>query len=491
MKSEGMAIERYLRRPLPNRRDLVAVLFRQRRVILAMFALAVIAVLASGAWLPKYQSHMKIVVRRQRSDAIVSPSATEPQQFDDQVSESDLNTEVELLNSEDLLRDVVLKTGLAGNLNSLSEHAREKKIARATGQLGKDLTIEAVHKANVISVYYKTRDPQKAAQVLNTLKDDYLEKHMAARHSSGESKFFEQEAQRYKQDLDATQQKLAKFTSETHVVSAEVERDGALRQANEFDTAASQAETAVRETKHRVDALQQQLTNTPERIQTVVRTSANEQLFQQLKSTLLNLELKRTELLTKYEPTYRLVQEVDKQIADTKSSIAAEEAKPDQDVTMDQNPTYLTLKTELARAQADLEGLQARALAARAAADSYQKKAQQLDQDQLVQEGLIRDAKTQEANYLLYDHKGEEARISDALDQRGILNVALAEQPLVPVLPTRSRMNFGILMLVMAGTFGLTAGFVVDFMDQSFRTPKEVSNYLGTPVLAALPRRTV
>ena len=484
-----MAIERYLRRPLPNRRDLVAVLFRQRRVILAMFALAVIGVLASGAWLPKYQSHMKIVVRRQRSDAIVSPSATEPQQYDDQVSESDLNTEAELLNSEDLLRKVVIDTGLAGNLDSLSERAKDKKIARATGELGKNLSIDVVHKANVISVYYKTRNPQKSVQVLNALKDEYLAKHMEARHSSGESKFFEQEAQRYKQDLDATQQKLAKFTNDTHVVSAEVERDGALRQANEFDTAASQAETAVRETKHRVDALEAQLKNTPERIQTSVRTSANTQLFQQLKGTLLNLELKRTELLTKYEPTYRLVQEVDQQIADTKSSIAAEEAKPDQDVTMDQNPTYLTLKTELARAQADLEGLQARASAARSAAEAYQKKAQQLDQDQLVQEGLIRDAKTQEANYLLYDHKGEEARISDALDQRGILNVALAEQPLVPVLPTRSRMNFGILMLVMAGAFSLTSAFVVDFMDQSFRTPEEVTNYLGTPVLAALPKR--
>lgn len=490
MKTEGMAIERYLRRPLPTRRDLVAVLFRQRRVILGMFALAILAVLASGAWLPKYQSHMKILVRRQRSDAIVSPSATEPQQYDDQVSESDLNTEAELLNSEDLLRTVAMETNLAGNLNGLSDRAKEKKIARATGQLAKDLTVDPVHKANVISVYYKTRDPQKAVQVLDALKDEFLKKHKETRHSTEESAFFGQAADQYKKDLEATQQKLADFTRKTGVVSAEVERDGALRQANEFDTAASQADTAAKEAQHRVDGLEQQLKDTPQRIQTVVRTSANAQLFQQLKSTLLSLELKRTELLTKYEPTYRLVQEVDKQIADTKSSIAAEEAKPDRDVTMDQNPTYLTLKTELARAHADLDGLQARALAARAEAKSYQAKAQQLDQEQRDQEGYIRDAKTQEANYLLYERKGEEAKISEALDQHGILNVAVAEQPLVPVFPTRSRLNFGILMLVMAGTFSLTAGFVADFMDQSFRTPEEVSNYLGTPVLAALPRRT-
>ena len=59
---------------------------------------------------------------------------------------------------------------------------------------------------------------------------------------------------------------------------------------------------------------------------TVVRNSDNPQLLQQLKSTLLNLQLKRTELLTKYEPTYRLVQEVDQQIADAKNAISAEDA---------------------------------------------------------------------------------------------------------------------------------------------------------------------
>ena len=38
-----------------------------------------------------------------------------------------------------------------------------------------------------------------------------------------------------------------------------------------------------------------------------------------MKSKLLELQLKRTELLTKFEPSYRLVQEVDQQIAETKS----------------------------------------------------------------------------------------------------------------------------------------------------------------------------
>ena len=56
-------------------------------------------------------------------------------------------------------------------------------------------------------------------------------------------------------------------------------------------------------------------TSTPTRLTTQVKKGDNAQVLQNLKSTLLTLEMKRTELLTKYQPTYPLVVEIDKQIA--------------------------------------------------------------------------------------------------------------------------------------------------------------------------------
>jgi len=487
MKPAETAIERYFRRPLPTKRDIVAALFRQKRVMFAAFAFALVAVLLSGMWIPKYEAHMKILVRRQRTDAVVSSYATEPFQFSDQVSEEDLNTEVELLNSEDIQRKVVLSTGLAGNLNS-SDAANNKKIARAELNLSKGLTIAPIRKSNVISVDYVTRDQGKAAEVLNALAAAYVEKHMEAHRSSGEFKFFDQQAQGYEKGLDTAQKELTDFTKGTGVVSAQVERDAALKQASDFESMARQAQTSVLETEQRIRVLEAQLKTIAPRMTTVVRTSDNAQLLEQLKSTLLTLQLKKTDLLTKYAPTYRPVQEVDKQIAETQGAIASEEAKPLRDETSDQDPNYLSVRTELTKAQSDLDGLKARAASAAAMAEQYHKSAQTLDQEQLTQQNLLRTASTQEQNYLLYAHKREEARISDALDQRGILNVALAEQPIAPAFPNRSRFNFAVLFLLMSGTFSLAAAFVADFMDPSFRTPDELANYLQAPVLAALPK---
>jgi uncharacterized protein involved in exopolysaccharide biosynthesis len=490
MGNEELTIERYTKQPLPTSRDIVAVLFRQRWVMLAAFVLVVIVVAVSGVWVPKYEAKMKILVQRQRSDAVISSSAVAPAQFSsDQVSEEDLNSEAELLNSEDLLRKVVVATGLSVKSSLPTDRDSEIGIARAVSKLSKGLKIEPLRKTNVISVKYSDRDPQLAARVLQALAVAYMEKHLELHRPSGEFRFFDQQTEQYHQGLDEAKKRLTDFTKGTGVVSAQLERDSALQKANDFDSAAHQAQTTMVEIEQRVRVLQSQLQSMQPRMATVVRTSDNPQLLGQLKSTLLNLELKRTELLTKYEPTYRLVQEVDQQIADAKSAINAEQSKPIREESSDQDPNYQWVRGELTKAEADLSGLKARAASASSIAEQYHEAAQRFDRDGLMQQDLLQAAKTQEENYLLYVHRREEARISDALDQRGILNVAMAEQPVVPSIPSRSPLSLAVLTLFVGGAFSFSAAFVLDFMDPSFHTPAQVVDVLKIPVVVAVPKR--
>lgn len=289
-----LAIETYGRPALPTSRDVLTMLFRQRRVLLIAFLLVLVGAALSRIWVPKYESQMKILVRRQRTDVIVTSSANEPsQQFNDQVSEQDLNSEVELLNSKDLLRKVAVSTGLIGKTTGLTDRDSEIKIARAVLQLAKDLKIEPLHKSNVISVSYESHDPQMTARVLSALATAYMEKHLEVHRSTGEFKFFDQQMRQYQQGLDQAQAKLTEFTNNTGVVSADLERDSALRESNEFDAAARQARSTQLETQQRIAALQAQLQSMKPRVVTVVRTLDNSQLSDNLKSTLLNLELKR------------------------------------------------------------------------------------------------------------------------------------------------------------------------------------------------------
>jgi len=220
---------------------------------------------------------------------------------------------------------------------------------------------------------------------------------------------------------------------------------------------------------------------------TSVKTREDAQLMQTLKGTLLNLEIQRTELLTKYQPTYPLVQEVDKQLTDTRALLAKEEAAPTTEETTDQNPTYGWVSSELAKAKADLSGYEARQTALQAVVNQYMAQARRLEDQGIAQEDLKRTAKANEDNYLLYMKKREEARIADALDQTRILNVAIAQNPVVPALPTRSPWIFGLVGCLLASAISIGVVFLLDYSDQSFRTPAEVISKLGVPVLAAVP----
>src|SRR5579862_8169455 len=402
MKPDGIEIERYSHHSLPTLRDIFAVLFRHWRAMLSVGGIIVIATVAVGVWTPQYEGTMKILVQSRRTDAAVSSSSLTPVQFSGgQVTEEDINSEVELLTGDDLLRKVVLTTGVGGRFNPNDEVG----VAKAIRALSRGLAVEAIRKTHVISVRYQCRDPKVASTVLSELAKAYIEKHTEVHRPSGESKFFDQEAAQFHNGLEQAQKKLTAFTVERGVVSAQQERDSALQRANEFDSAARQAQASMAEAEQRINALQMQLQTVQPRMTTATRTSDNPQLMGQLKSTLLNLQLKKTELLTKYDPGYRLVQEVEKQIADTNAAIKSAESTPVREETTDQDPNYQLIREELSKAQADLSGLKARDASARAIAAQYRDAARRLDQDTILQQNLMRDAKTQEDGYLLYVHK--------------------------------------------------------------------------------------
>jgi uncharacterized protein involved in exopolysaccharide biosynthesis len=208
-----------------------------------------------------------------------------------------------------------------------------------------------------------------------------------------------------------------------------------------------------------------------------------------LKSTLLNLELKRTELLQKYNPDYRLVQEVEKQVAQAHDAISDAEKRGVREETTDRDPTHEWLRTEMAKAKADLVGLEARASAMSEAVRVLQGKALKLGQGSVVQQNLLRTAKADEDNYLLYHRKREEARIADALDQGRIVNAAVAEAAAVPLVP--ASLSGGVklvLAFIVAGLLSLGLGFLSEYLDPSFHTPDELKEYLEIPVLASIPK---
>jgi uncharacterized protein involved in exopolysaccharide biosynthesis len=110
-----------------------------------------------------------------------------------------------------------------------------------------------------------------------------------------------------------------------------------------------------------------------------------------------------------------------------------------------------------------------------------------LEESAVAQHDLEQQVKAAEDKYLLYSNKREEARIGDALDQNGLLNVAIAQQPRAPALPVWSFLAAACFSFIGAGGFSTAIVFISDYFAPFFRTPAEVVAFLGSPVLASLP----
>jgi uncharacterized protein involved in exopolysaccharide biosynthesis len=205
---------------------------------------------------------------------------------------------------------------------------------------------------------------------------------------------------------------------------------------------------------------------------------------------LLSLELKRSELAGKYKPDYFPVVQVDAQIAAARKAVADAQTSPAQQVTTDRVPAQDWMTTEIARAETDRDALNAQAFATQKVVQRYRDAAKELDAKGVRQLDLARNVKTAEDNYLLYVRRREEARISDALDSKRIVNVSIAEAATIPALPA---MHLGWIFLgglFLAGGVSVATGYAADRLDASFRTPDELLRYLDVKVLASIPSGT-
>jgi uncharacterized protein involved in exopolysaccharide biosynthesis len=490
---------------LPTLRDIATPLFRHPNLVLVTFVVLLLGTVVGIILLPKdYEAKMKILVKRERVDAAVSPGRDAVMSTTSEVTEEELNSEVELLKSRDLLEKVVVACNLqdsrsghfwdrllptaAANENVDGQDS-VKKISQAVVALESKLQIEPLKKTDLIQVTYDSPDPQLAARVLRTLGSFYLEKTVEVHRPPGAFEFFQAESQHYDQDLQSAEAQLTKFDHDNGVADPQLEKQIALQKLSEFEATYNSTEVAIKETEKRARVVEDQLASTPAQTISQVRSSENQFLMQQLKTTLLELQLKRTALLEKFKPDYRPVQEVQKQIDETIDTINKAQNVPAIEETKDRNPPYEWLQAELTKSNAELASLHARADETVNVIRQYRAQLGMINVNGAVQENLLREVKEAEGNDLLYKQKREEARIGDALDRQRIVNVAIAEAATVPALPAHTHRAMTLLLGILLACL-VTPGFAfaVDYFDPSLRTPDELRDVLQIPVLAALPK---
>ena len=483
-------------------RDMLRPLFRHRWVMLVTFCSVFLAsVFTAWHWAAHYyESSMQVVVARDRLDPAVTPEPTAAVQTsgNQMVTTDDVASEVTLLQGTDMLEEVALSCELVkdstpswgGFASRAPEVRKAAAIERATRALASAVKVDFQKTSRVITVRYGTTgSPATAACVLRTLGKLYLAKHLRLQRPAGALEFFGQETDRYQKALSESENQLTSFSKTERVAAPEVLRTTLAQQlvtakANLHDTHQKTAADL-----QRLANLKEQLTHTPPRSSTTETSLAANTLLEQLHTSLLVSQLRRTQLLMKYEPSYPLVREVDEEIAETNRAIAAAEQAKYVNTTTDRDPTFEYLRQDQAKTEADLASDQAKAVALQNSIHEMETQMVDWDAKAVQQAALLREAKANEENYLLYLTKREQQRTSDLLDDKRIANVAIAVPAQVPVLPARNPSSVVLSGFLLAIFSAIAAAYLAELADPSFRTPSEVEDTLDIPILAAVPKQ--
>src|SRR5882672_915482 len=390
-------------------RDGAGAMFRRKALVLLTFLTVVLGTAVVTLLLPnKYESRMKILVKNQRVDVAITPEATAvAPPVESEVSESQINSEIELLTSRDLLTQVVTECGLAKfETGWFGKPAPEAvRIEMAAARLAKDLGIAPVRKANIISVSYSTNSPDLAAAVLKKLGDLYFEKHLKLHHPTGASDFFKEKADQYETQLHDSEKQLTSFQQDNNLVVLAQQKDLTLQKTAEAKSKLLESETAVNETTNRIKRIEQQLAVTPKRIVTQSKSLPAQYSAERLNTMMVELQNRRTQLLTKFRPDDRLVREVDEQIRTTKAALAKAESQTSTEQATDLNPLRQTLEGEYSRARLEQTGAQARRDTLAAQLRDYEGSLRKLEGDTTTHNDLQRQVKEAEENYQLYAKK--------------------------------------------------------------------------------------
>ncbi len=410
-------------------RDIASVLFRHKLLICATFLVVALGTAVVTFLLDnEYESRMKILVKNTRSDVPITPEKTTGATgtyFDRDVSENQINSEIELLTSEDLLTQVVTESGLSSNNASLaakfgfkeSPRSQATQIEEATRRLAKDLVITPVKKANIIEVKYTSRSPEKAAAVLRKVQDLYLEKHLKLHRPPGTYEFFRTQAEQAESQLQEAEKRLSGFQQSMNVVSLTQQKDQTVLKLTEAKSKLLETQTFLREVNDRIAKVRQQLETLAPRVVTQSRALPNQYSVERMNTLIVELQNRRTQLLTKFRPDDRLVKEVDQQLRNTRAALDKASKETATEQSTDLNPLRQTLEAELARGRVDQAGAAGRHEMLVSQVKQYESQLSRLEGITAEYDGMTRQVKESADNYQLYKKKEEEARITDELDQ--------------------------------------------------------------------------
>jgi succinoglycan biosynthesis transport protein ExoP len=473
--------------------------FRRWKLILgAYFGLVLIAVFGIFVIPPTYRAAGKILLTTDRAEISTSADRGTELVRTSQVSESEMNSQLQILRSRELIDGVLAEmeppkeqdetpqdaSWLGRTLRAPVTLARSayKRLHGLDNVQGDDPLywrargvlqhLEALNQkpSNIVEIGYVSSDPAWAQEFINRLMQAYVEHHAKMQQISAAQDFFTSQSELLRQKLTASEAELQKARERAGSLAGQ--QAEVHERLNEFNAELSRARVARGEQEQRVAFLEQTLNGAKDG-----KVATPE---------LLELEAKRADLIGKYKPDSQRVKAIDSQIERLRRAISGYDS-----ITLGAAGEGGSPGTDLIATRATLASLKGREEALAKTAEKYRKQAEFLDSQSFDLARLERQVKLDEETYTSYVRSAEQSRLSNAMEQSKLLRLRIiepAELPLQSVAPKKGEI---ILFALVGGLFlSVGLGLARDHFDTTIQSSADVRRYANLETLVSLPDRS-
>lgn len=470
-------------------------IYRRRWLALTLFSAIFLIVAVFTLLQPSiYATRAQLLFKKERINTVVSPSEAAASEGKPQLSEEALNSEIEILKSSTLMREVLRRDQLYQQIVG-PENAQTldstTALELAVALLKKDINSQIVPKSNIVQVSYESKDPNLATQVVNELCQRYVIRHLEVHENKGIYNFFQKQAEVLRDSLQTLASSLQQFEAENNLIAPEQQRQLFLQKLADYEMQFNATRASAQAATRQVEFLEKQLAATPERVHAQneqASSAVREALTKELESLTLKYDLMVQAEKDPAEPRSQLTRSLKARIAQIEETLHQQQVAEKPEVATDVNRAMMNLAGDLTRARFDLIGYKERENELASAMARLRQDIKNLESASFTHEAMVRELHLAQSNYLLYAKKQEEARISEALDREKVANVSIIDPASLPLDPVRPNRQLNLVMGFFLALFvGLGTAWSVSFFDDVAHTSGDVERQLNVPVIVSIP----
>jgi len=461
--------------------DTLLQLWRAKWLMFLVFLPIALIGVAIALMIPtKYPASTRLLVRLGQEyvfDPVVGDAARGafPQQ------EAVLQAETELARSPVIAERVINRIGLQRLYPRIAEakaRARANEVytieQKALEAFAQDFEASSAPRSSILRLTYQHEQPQLAADTLNAFVAEYLAYRREVLAGRGVTSLSEQRGV-IEARLKAADEALQAYLKRNNLSDFEAETGAAARLFSEISDEVSKAEASQRESEAKVEGLKRQMQSTPKQVDLYVETTSAQELEK--------LRLQREDLLARYRPDSRVVQDIDKRIAQVETYIRTSPAEGLRRIGP--NPTYQALDADAAAQAANITAMSGKARELTRQMGEAQARLAMLAALQPEYDRLRRDRDALAASAGTFAAREQTERARSELASRSADNISVYEAARASTKGSSTKR----VIAAAAAAFGLFAALIAGLLNawglRSFPNAGSLERTLGLRVLAS------